>query len=324
MGRDRDDLARCGVRALTWEAMAPMIRAQYAVPDKGHRKYELGQEVGRFLRAVRVDGASPNTIASYEHTLRLLTLDHADLTLKDFEVRGTDLLYDFLAKWWGDSAPATMQNRKAALRSFFAWAEDTDRIAKYPARRLKGGRKSKRAARRAHAQAEVQRIAAAQDTIAHEVFIVLMGRLGLRKMEAGGLRVRDVDLKHDVIYLADTKSGEPVEVPIEYGDVRRALDLWLREEPHADRYLIAPRGHPRRRPDQATVHRRFKKCLERAGVEDFPMHELRHSAADHLHRKTGDTMAASRLLRHSSVKVTEDYLHPTHEDLRRRMREADK
>jgi integrase len=142
-------------------------------------------------------------------------------------------------------------------------------------------------------------------------------------MEAACLRVRDVDLKHDVVYLPDTKSGEPVEVPIVYDDVRRALDFWLRER-HPDEYLIAPRGNPRRRPNQATVHRRFKKCLERAGVEDFPMHELRHFAGDFLHRETGDVMAASKLLRHSSLKVTEDYLHSTHEDLRRRMREAEK
>jgi site-specific recombinase XerD len=62
-----------------------------------------------------------------------------------------------------------MNARKAAVRMFFAWAEDTERIAKNPARRLKGQKRSKRAARRAHAQAEVQRIASAQDTIAHEV-----------------------------------------------------------------------------------------------------------------------------------------------------------
>jgi integrase/recombinase XerC len=312
------------VLRLTEAEWAAHYRADYAVPDKSYRRFPLGEDVGRFLRAKRVDGSPRTTIDSYEHTLRLLVLDHRDLTLADFEVGGTDLLYEFLARHWADAERSTIIQRKGALSSFFAWAEDTDRIMRNPARRLKLKRQSNRAKRRAHELATIKQIASAQDSVAHEVFILVMGRLGLRKMEAGSLRARDVDLKRDLLYLPSSKSGEPVEVLIEYEDVRRALDLWLREGRHPDEYLIAPRGHPRRRPNQATVHRRFKKCLERAGVESFPMHELRHSAADFLHRQTGDTSAAQKLLRHSSLKVTEDYLHPTHEDLRRRMREADK
>jgi len=34
--------------------------------------------------------------------------------------------------------------------------------------------------------------------------------------------------------------------------------------------------------------------------------------------------AAQSLFRHSSLATTEDYLHPTHEDLRARMRQVEK
>ena len=322
--------ALIGTDGLTLADVAPMIRAEYDVVDKAYRKYELGQEVGRFLRAIRVDGAATNTIQSYEHTLRLLTLDHADLSLADFEVGGTDLLYDFLAKWWGDAAQATLDQRKATVKSFFNWAEDTDRIGRNPARRLKTIKKTTRATRRAHELAKIKQIAAAQESVRDEAALLLMGRLALRKMEAGSLQARDIDLAHDIVYLKDTKSGQPVEVPIVYEDVRVAVSLWLAGdatssfERHPDEYLLAPRGKPRKKPNAATVHRWFKRCLEKAGAEDFPMHELRHSAGDYLHRQTRDTSAAQKLLRHSSLKVTEGYLHPTQEDLRARMREADK
>jgi integrase/recombinase XerC len=309
---------------LTAEQWTRRMRADYATVDKSYRRYPLGEDVGRFLRAKRVEGAKPNTIATYEYALRLLVLDHRDLALADFgSGEGTDLLYDFLAKWWGESAQATLAARAAALKSFFGWAEDTDRIEKNPARRLKTPKISKRAARRAHELAQIRQIASAQETIADECFLLLMGRLGLRKMEAAGLRARDVDLKHDLVYVAESKSGDPAEVPIVYEDVRLALDLWLREGRHPDECLLAPRGHPRRRPNPATVHRRFKRCLERAGAEDFPMHELRHSAGDYIWRESGDLLAANELLRHSSVATTQAYLHPTHEDLRARMRRAD-
>jgi integrase/recombinase XerC len=311
-------------RRLTEAEWAAHYRADYAMPDKSYRRFPLGEDVGRFLRAKRVEGAKPNTIVTYEHALRLLVLDHRDLNLAEFGgVGGTDLLYDFLAKWWGEASLATLHVRAAAVKSFFSWAEDTDRIEKNPARRLKTPKISKRAARRAHELAQIRQIASAQDSIADECFLLVMGRLALRKMEAGSLRARDIDLKHDLIYIAESKSGDPAEVPIVYEDVRLALDLWLREGRHPDEYLLAPRGHPRKRPNPATVHRRFKRCLERASAEDFPMHELRHSAGDHLWRESGDLIAANKLLRHNSVATTEAYLHPTHEDLRARMRRVD-
>ena len=45
------------------------------------------------------------------------------------------------------------------------------------------------------------------------------------------------------------------------------------------------------------------------------MHELRHSAADHLWRETGNLTIAQTLLRHESPAMTAQYLHPTRQDL---------
>jgi integrase len=67
------------------------------------------------------------------------------------------------------------------------------------------------------------------------------------------------------------------------------------------------------------VHNWWGRCLDRAGVARFPMHELRHSAIDELNRQTGDVVAASQLARHASVATTQTYLHPTQEDLIARM-----
>jgi hypothetical protein len=60
----------------------------------------------------------------------------------------------------------------------------------------------------------------------------------------------------------------------------------------------------------------FKRCVRRAGLpESMMMHEMRHSAADALHRDRGDVSLAQQLLRHSSIATTEAYLHPTKRDL---------
>jgi site-specific recombinase XerD len=68
--------------------------------------------------------------------------------------------------------------------------------------------------------------------------------------------------------------------------------------------------------DPASLHRWFKTCLERAGLPTtIKLHELRHSAADHLWRATGDLVLAQQLLRHESVATTQNYLHPIRDDL---------
>jgi hypothetical protein len=73
--------------------------------DKSYRRYPLGEDVGRFLRALRVERRSLNTRESYETVLRRLVLDHRDFdALERFcEPDGYDLLIDFLDRWWGDS-----------------------------------------------------------------------------------------------------------------------------------------------------------------------------------------------------------------------------
>ena len=67
-------------------------------------------------------------------------------------------------------------------------------------------------------------------------------------MEAAHLRIRDVDLIRDVIYIPNSKTGEPAEVRIAYEDVRGVLNAWVREHEghHPDTRLIAPRDCPTR------------------------------------------------------------------------------
>jgi site-specific recombinase XerD len=110
------------------------------VKDKSYRQFPLGQDVGRFLRAKRLErGVRPDTNRSYESVLRLLTLRHADFgTLEPFAhpQEGPELIHEFLDHYWGDAGEATMRQRMSVLASFFEWAYRTDRISADPMRRL--------------------------------------------------------------------------------------------------------------------------------------------------------------------------------------------
>lgn len=275
------------------------------------------------MRALRVGRRSQATRESYETVLRRFVLDHLDVDhLSRFcDPNGYDLIVDFLDRHWGDSRGDTIGQRAAVIRSFFNWAKKTGRVPFNPAEEIKVPRGSRKL-REAHGLDEIRLIAGSQSRIGDEAAILLMGRLGLRKMEAGRLRARDVNLAQDVIYIRDAKGG-PAEVPITFEDVREVLLLWTSPVKPSD-YLIAPQRGPNRPLNPASIHRWWHHCCERSGVEPFPMHELRHSAIHRLYNETGDLYAASKLARHSGTKVTEEYIHATMDDLRARMRESDK
>jgi site-specific recombinase XerD len=104
-------------------------------------------------------------------------------------------------------------------------------------------------------------------------------------------------------------------MPIAFEDLKTDLELHLIGR-HPNEYLFHPKADASRPMDPASLHRWFKRCLERAGLPTtIKIHQLRHSAADNLWRESGNLMLASQLLRHESVATTQMYLHPTREDL---------
>jgi integrase len=76
--------------------------------------------------------------------------------------------------------------------------------------------------------------------------------------------------------------------------------------------------------DPASLHRWFKRCLQRAGLPStVKLHELRHTAADTLYRHKHDLVMAQDRLGHESPTPTRRYLHPSREDLAAAMRDLE-
>jgi integrase len=60
----------------------------------------------------------------------------------------------------------------------------------------------------------------------------------------------------------------------------------------------------------------WRRMLRNAGVDPFPMHELRHSAGTNFWRETRDLRLTQKLMRHKSIRTTADtYLHDDASDL---------
>jgi site-specific recombinase XerD len=293
-----------------------------AVKDKSYRATELGLVVGSYMRQKKWGGAAENTLLSYESVLARFALDHADLTLKDFEPPvGTERLMEFLDARWADASPNTRAHRLAIMRDFFAWCVTTERLYGNPAMTIKAPRRQTLAERRAHTQAEIQQIVAAQP-LRDQVCILLMGRLALRRDELRRLKVSDIDLAQGFLRVRG-KGGKRAHVPIVYPEVADLLYLHIQGVGRGpDEFLLYPKKNRERMMTPPAVHNWWSRCLERAGVPHFPMHELRHSALEELRRQTGDVVAAFQLARHANLSTTQAYLHPTQDDLIARMRQV--
>lgn len=77
------------------------------------------------------------------------------------------------------------------------------------------------------------------------------------------------------------------------------------------------RGNPRRKivPNGGGLMEDFRAALEAAEIENFRFHDLRHTFATRLLRRTGNLKLVSRLLGHTSVETTTRYAHVLDNDL---------
>lgn len=142
-----------------------------------------------------------------------------------------------------------------------------------------------------------------------EDFIHLAVNTGCRKEEMLGLEWRRVDLVNRLIYLEGkhTKAGKRRSIPINEG----AMDaLRGRMSYRAEHCPGSPWVFARSSGERATCIRRgFDSACKSAKIDDFLVHDLRHTCAAHL-VSAGVPLAEVRdLLGHSTIMMTERYAH---------------
>jgi site-specific recombinase XerD len=300
---------------LSTEALAFAARVREAeralVKNKAYRSTPVGGEVGRYLRSMRWSDKAENSIEVYEQVLARLAYDHAHLASVG-EIT-TEMVRDFLDEHWGESAPATRRHRLSVVKSFFAWCVDERGLGENPAAKIKPPKK-RDVERRAYKPDLIEQLRRAQPTLRDQAAIQLLGLLGLRKNELRLLKVDDFDLGRGTL-LIHGKGGKVAVMPLGFQQLKDDLHLHLLTRQPGE-FFLYPKNNTGRPMTLPSLHRWFKRCLEKADLPTtIKMHELRHSAADNLWRATGDLMLAQQLLRHESVATTQAYLHPTRDDL---------
>ncbi len=284
-------------------------------------------ELDAFLTALRQREASPHTIAAYRRDLAGFAAwfrDHVGSTCTLATITATDVR-DFRAQLRERQhrTPATINRKLAALRSCFQWAITAGLRADNPVATVKDVREEPRRPRW-FLKRDLDRLLRELDAAAKpatkvrdRAIVLTLRHTGIRVGELVTLKLRDAmlsDRKGSLRVLG--KGAKERTIPLNQ-TVRSALTAYLavrRDRPDSSRYSELFLGQRGPLNNQA-VEKLIGKYAERAGLEAFSPHSLRHSFAKSLLDAGEDLVTVQTLLGHERLDTTARYTQPGARDL---------
>jgi len=141
----------------------------------------------------------------------------------------------------------------------------------------------------------------ALDDLFTKTALFMLIETGARKSEVLTAQWPDIQFEDGLWRMPDTKSGHPQIIPLSETTLGR-----LRTLPHLNQWIFpSPKGDGHRED----IKRGWLRVRQDAGIPDVRMHDLRRTFGLHIARSAG-LHVASKLLRHSSIKVTEQHYAP--------------
>ena len=135
----------------------------------------------------------------------------------------------------------------------------------------------------------------------HDIIVCAINS-GMRKGEI--LSLQWDQIRNGQIYLTDTKGQKPREIPVN-DDLKELFKSIRRRVGLRQKYVFTYQG----KPIADNVKNGFKSALTKANIDNFRLHDLRHTFASHFVMRGGDLKALQEILGHSDIKTTMRYAH---------------
>jgi len=206
------------------------------------------------------------------------------------------------------AAALTVRRKYGCLSSFFGFLQDMGLARANPARRLPLPRISQ-AVPVCLSEIMAQRLVEAADTPRLKALVILLLSTGIRRSEAVGITLDDLDLENRQLLIRGKGNKERV-VPLTEEAVEAVRHYLQDRKPTQSRHLFVSTngGH--------SVHGRvlnkwLDRVLQKASLanQGITPHKLRHTFATHLIRNGVDIRTVQELLGHSDLETTAKYLH---------------
>jgi len=196
--------------------------------------------------------------------------------------------------------PATVNREVEILRHMFRKAMEWEKATENPVQHVRPLRVNNRRLRFLSVE-EVNRLLEVADLSLYPILIVALNT-GMRRGELFKLRWKDLDFKTGFLRVADSKNGEPRQIPMN--------DLLVQTLKQIPRRLDSVYVFPGKTGNGLVdIRKRFSRALSEAEIEDFKFHDLRHTFASHLVMSGADLTTIKELLGHKSIEMTLRYSH---------------
>ena len=254
-------------------------------------------------------GYSPSTVRAYQTDLRgfrSFLESRLGYVPSPAEVRREHIIQFGVSL--REAAPLTLRRKYACLASLFGYLQDMGHAQGNPARRLPLPKVSQPVPVFL-SEEMAQRLIAAADKPWSKAAVVLLLSTGIRRSEAVGITLDDLDLERRQLLIRGKGDKERV-VPLTDQAVE-AIQAYLPHRTNTESrhlFVSAWKGHP---IHGRCINRMLKIVIQKAGLGDqgITPHKLRHTFATHLIRNGADVRTVQGLLGHADIQTTARYLH---------------
>jgi integrase len=271
-------------------------------PEEEKRKALTFSEVGdRYLAFQK----ARLTVAAYSRTVGIvkshLTAAFGSKRLAEITREDCDA---YVTARTGLVSPASITKELNILKHFLGLCVDWKLVAVNVAHRVKAPKVNNQKSRHLQPE-EIRRLLAACPVWLRPIAGLLV-TTGMRRSECLGLRWAWIDRNANCITIPRTKNGK-------VGIVRlnalawSVLDSLPRSSPEVFPEVKDARKRIVNSPQNVSVC--FKRVCREAKIEDFRLHDLRHTFASRLVNDGVPLQDVSTLLRHSDLRMTQRYAH---------------
>jgi len=273
------------------------------------KKHTLADMIDRYL--------SSNTFTKEQTEHQVLHLERWKAELGDYVLADVtpDLITDIKDKLLSEitpkgtpRSPATVARYMSSLSPVFTlavnewqWIEDS------PMRKVKKPKESRGRVRFLDEFERNRLLTACKESRNQylHLCVVLALATGMRQGELMGLKWQDVNLKDGYLILHETKNGERRRVPLS------GLALSMLKD-HAklrrlDTQLLFPSSTKPQQPIE--LKKAWLTALNRAEINDFHWHDLRHCTASYLAMNGASLAEIAEVLGHKTLAMVKRYAH---------------
>ena len=206
--------------------------------------------------------------------------------------------------------PMTVKGRLGLVKAFLRHLIE-EGVVRHEVLSKRIGVKVPDALPKAIAPEDVKALLSVIDNTRNRALVLMLLRTGMRIGELLALRIQDIDLKEQKVFIHEARKTGVGRVVYFSADAKEALLAWLaQKDPRED---VLAYGRKYESITYAAAWLMFAKYLKKAGLLDkgYTLHCLRHTFASELLNAGMRLECLQPLLGHTSVEVTRRYARLT-------------